>query len=110
MYFTDSTEILRIRVYLLRFLGLVISLCMSDRCLGAFKERPEKILLQPNRDECVDYNGRVSIACKFFTLCYILKGDYVIVLPRRLEFSCYSLSTARIAAIGFTFQLGTMYQ
>lgn len=84
MYFTDSTEILRIRVYMLRFLGLVISFCMSDRCLGAFKDRPEKILLQPNRDECVDYNGRVSIACKFFTLCDILKGDYVIVLASRI--------------------------
>lgn len=110
MHFTDSTEILRIRVYVLRLLGLVISFCMSDRCLGAFKERPEKILLQPNRDKCVDYNGRFSIACKFFTLCYILKGDYIILLARRLEFSRCSLSAPRIAAICFSFQSGTMYQ
>lgn len=88
---------------------VLLSFCMSDRCLGAFKERPEKILLQPNRDECVDYNGRVSSACKFSTLCYILKGDSVIVLARRLECSCYSLSTPRIAAIGFSFRSETMY-
>lgn len=58
-------------MYVLRFFGLVMPFCMSDRCLEALKERPEKILLQPSRDECVDYSGRVSIACKFFTLCYI---------------------------------------